>query len=91
MSDAIYMKILSNWLRSDAPGNKARLENNSAMMQPELHISTALLYGWLRSTSGDRYHNVTTCWMNSDWSEHIVCKIAIGLRFTTDVSFISKS
>lgn len=56
-----YVNIFSNWLRSDVPGNKARRENNSAIIQAELHISTALLYDWFNSTSGARYHNVTTC------------------------------
>lgn len=56
----IYVKIFSNWLRSDVPGNKARRENNSAIIQAELHMSTALLYDWFNNTSGARYHNVTT-------------------------------
>lgn len=55
-----YVKILSNWFRSDVPGNKARRENNSAIMHAELQMSTLLLYGWLSNTSGARYHNVTT-------------------------------
>lgn len=56
-----YVKIFSNWLRSDVPGNKARRENNSAIIQAELHMSTALLYDWFSNTSGARYHSVTTC------------------------------
>lgn len=62
-----YVNIFSNWFRSDVPGNKAWRENNSAIMQAELHISTALLYDWFNNTSGARYHNVTTCkhaWTN---------------------------
>lgn len=59
-----HVKIFSSWFTSEEPGNSGRREKSSAIIQAQLQMSTALLYGWTSSTSGARYHSVTTCWVN---------------------------
>lgn len=60
MIRSTHVKILSSWFFSETPGNSGLRENSSAMMQAALQMSTELLYGWPSSTSGARYHSVTT-------------------------------
>lgn len=85
-----YINILSNWFFSDVPGNNGFRENNSAMIQAVLHISTELLYGWPRSTSGALYHNVTT-YFKVNWKMYEKKNVWLYFLLTTEVNFISKS
>lgn len=54
-------KMRTNWSSLVVPGKRGRPVYISAMMQPADHISMLVLYVRLpRSTSGARYHKVTT-------------------------------
>ena len=51
----------SNWLRVDVPGKTGLPSNNSAKIQPILHMSTPLVYLFEPSRiSGALYHLVAT-------------------------------
>ena len=38
--------------------------SNSAKIHPRLQTSTAVVYGWIKISSGARYHLVTTCFVS---------------------------
>ena len=53
--------ILAIWSTSFLPCRRGSLVINSPNIHPMLHVSTLLLYVLVpRSSSGERYHNVTT-------------------------------
>ena len=62
-------KMSAIWLASVLPGMSGLPRSNSARMQPALHISTGQPYCLVPSkSSGGRYHNVITLFVNSPCS-----------------------